>query len=40
VRSKGSVPVITDGQKIMKTPVEIEIAPKKLKIIVGKNRSF
>lgn len=40
VRSKGSVPVITDGQKIMKTPVEIEIAPKKLKIIVGKNRMF
>ena len=40
IKSRGSVAVVTDGQKVMKTPVEIEIAPKKLKIIVGKNRSF
>lgn len=40
IRSKGSVPVTTDGQKVLKTPVRIEIVPKKLKIIVGKNRLF
>jgi len=40
IRSKGSVPIITDGQKVLKTPVKIEIVPKKLRIIVGKHRNF
>jgi diacylglycerol kinase family enzyme len=40
IKSKDCVPVITDGQKVLKTPVEVEIAPKKLKLIVGKNRMF
>lgn len=40
IRSRDSVPVITDGQKVLKTPVKIEIVPKKLKIIVGKERMF
>jgi diacylglycerol kinase family enzyme len=40
IRSQSSLPVVTDGQKVLKTPVRIEIVPKKLKIIVGKNRLF
>lgn len=40
IRSRDSLPVITDGQKVLKTPVNIEIVPQKLKIIVGKNRLF
>ena len=40
VKSQKSISVVTDGQKIMKTPVKIEIVPKRLKLIVGKNRSF
>lgn len=40
IKSKDSLPVITDGQKVLKTPVQIEIAAKKLRIIVGKNRLF
>ncbi len=35
-----SVPVIADDQVTIKTPVTVEVAPKKLKIIVGKNRMF
>ena len=40
IRSKGSLAITTDGQKILKTPVQIEIIPKKLRLIVGKNRMF
>lgn len=40
IKSKESLPVTTDGQKVLKTPVQIEIAPKKLKVIVGKDRLF
>lgn len=40
IRSRDSLPVITDGQKILKTPVNVEIVPKKLKVVVGKNRMF
>ncbi|MBN1779292.1 MAG: hypothetical protein JW816_03675 [Candidatus Buchananbacteria bacterium] len=40
IDSKQSVSVITDGQKVLKTPVKIEIVPKKLKLIVGKSREF
>ena len=40
ILSRDSLPVVTDGQKVLKTPVRVEIAPKKLKVIVGKNRVF
>lgn len=40
IRSKKSVPVITDGQRVLKTPVKIEIVPKRLRLIVGKGRVF
>lgn len=35
-----SLPVIADGQLMIKTPVTVEVAPQKLKVIVGKNRMF
>lgn len=38
--SANSLPVIVDGQVTFKTPVTVEVAPKKLKVIVGKNRMF
>lgn len=37
---KECLPVIADGEVIVKTPVSVEVMPKKLKIIVGKNRMF
>ena len=40
VKSQKSISVITDGQKVLKTPVKIEVVPKKLKLIVGKSRMF
>jgi len=40
IYGKDSVSVTTDGHRILKTPVKIEIVPKKLKLIVGKNRVF
>jgi len=40
IKSRNSISITTDGQKVLKTPVKIEIVPKKLKIIVGKNRLF
>ncbi len=40
IRSKNSVSIHTDGQKVLKTPVTIEIVPDKLKVIVGKDRIF
>jgi diacylglycerol kinase family enzyme len=40
IRSKESVPVIADGQRVHKTPVKVEVIPKKLKVIVGKDRLF
>lgn len=40
ISSEDSVAVITDGHKVLKTPVEIEVIPQKLKIIVGKKRVF
>ena len=33
-------PVVVDGQTMLETPVTIEAAPKKLKVIVGKGRLF
>jgi len=38
--SEKSNSVLVDGQKIIKTPVEVEVADKKLKVIVGKRRKF
>lgn len=40
IKSRSSLPVYTDGQKVLKTPVKVEVVPDKLKIIVGKNRLF
>jgi len=39
VLSKKSVTVVTDGRKILKPPVDIEVVPNKLTVIVGKNRT-
>ncbi|MBU0597792.1 hypothetical protein KKF61_02230 [Patescibacteria group bacterium] len=38
--SKEGLPVIADGQIKIKTPVTVKVIPKKLKVIVGKNRMF
>jgi len=37
---KECLPVIADGEMVVKTPVTVEVVPRKLKIIVGKNRMF
>jgi len=34
------ISILTDEQVIMKTPAEVTVAPKKLKVIVGSERSF
>lgn len=34
------VSILTDEQVIMKTPAEVTVAPQKLKVIVGSERSF
>lgn len=38
--SRESLPVIADGHVTIKTPISVEVVPKKLKVIVGKNRMF
>lgn len=35
-----SVPLVIDGQTIVKTPATVEVVPHKLKLIVGKDRLF
>jgi len=40
IKGKNIISIITDGQKVLKPPVSINIVPKKLKIIVGKTRLF
>lgn len=40
IRSRESIPILTDGKKVLKTPVTVKIVPKKLRVIVGKNRMF
>jgi diacylglycerol kinase family enzyme len=35
-----SLPIMSDGETVIKTPATIEVAPKKLKVIVGKHRKF
>jgi len=34
-----NIRVVVDGQKIMKTPVTIEVVPKKVQVIMGKERA-
>jgi diacylglycerol kinase family enzyme len=29
-----------DGQTVIKTPVTVEVAPRKLRVVVGKDRLF
>jgi diacylglycerol kinase family enzyme len=38
--AKRSINVITDDQRVLKTPLEVEVVPHKLKVIVGKERKF
>lgn len=38
--SNECLPVVADGQTTIKTPVTVEVAPQKLKVIVGRNRMF
>ncbi len=38
--SSESLSVLADGQTTIKTPLTVEVIPKKLKIIVGKKRMF
>ncbi len=38
--NKECLPAIADGHTTIKTPIAVEVLPKKLKIIVGKNRMF
>jgi diacylglycerol kinase family enzyme len=40
LESGAEAEILVDGLKTIVTPVEIKIVPKKLKIIVGKNRIF
>lgn len=40
LESRAESPLLVDGRKTINTPAEIQIAPRKLKIIVGKNRLF
>ncbi len=35
-----SVPVTLDGGVVVKTPVLVEVAPKKLRVVVGRDRRF
>lgn len=35
-----SLPVVVDGQQVVKTPATVEVIPKQLKVIVGKERLF
>lgn len=37
---KKPIPISIDRQTVLKTPVEVEILPKKIKMIVGKQRVF
>lgn len=35
-----SIPIVADGDIVVKTPVMVEVAPQRLKVIVGRNRKF
>lgn len=36
----GSLPAHADGQTVVKTPIALSVEPKKMRVIVGKNRQF
>lgn len=38
--SEDSIPIIADGETIVKTPVTVQVMPRKLKLIVSKGRQF
>ncbi|MFA5134803.1 MAG: diacylglycerol kinase family protein [Patescibacteria group bacterium] len=38
--STDCLPIVADGQITIKTPVTVQVVPKKLKVIVGKQRMF
>ncbi len=38
--SRASLPAYADGQTVVKTPLTVTVVPKKLRVIVGKNRQF
>lgn len=40
VSEKEEVQLIADGQEKIKTPATVEIVPKKLKVVVGRQRTF
>jgi len=41
IRSGGdSLPIFSDGETVIKTPATVEVVPKKLRVIVGKQRRF
>jgi len=40
INTRKPKPVFADGIKIGKTPLEVKIADEKLRVVVGKNRSF
>jgi len=40
LKKKKEIPILVDNWRILKTPLEIEIVPHKLKVIVGKERKF
>ncbi len=40
ILAKNSVNIISDDQKVLKTPLEISVAPRKLRVIVGRGRRF
>ena len=40
ITSSKSVTVLTDGERILKTPVLVEVVPQKLQVIVGRERKF
>lgn len=40
ISSSKSVPVLTDGERVLKTPVAVEVVPSKLRMIVGRERKF
>jgi hypothetical protein len=40
VCNDASIPLTLDGGSVVKTPVTVEVAPKKLRVVVGKDRHF
>ncbi|PIY96673.1 MAG: hypothetical protein COY66_03710 [Candidatus Kerfeldbacteria bacterium CG_4_10_14_0_8_um_filter_42_10] len=40
IKSDHSLSLVADGETVIKTPVIVQVVPKKLKLIVGKERKF